>query len=44
MNFFSRLFTIFELGIISRQLGIKYTFWHWGWGPILAPNLAEKEH
>ena len=26
MIFFSRIFTIFELGIISQQLGIKDTF------------------
>ena len=38
MIFFSKIFTIFELGIISQQLGIKDTFWHWEWGPISAPN------
>ena len=35
---------IFKLGIFYQQLGTKYTFWHWEWGPILAPNEAKKEH
>ena len=38
MIFFSRIFTTFELGIISQQLGMKDTFLHWGWGPISAQN------
>ena len=42
MNFFTRIFTIFELGIISQQLGIKDTFWHWEWGPISAQIRSER--
>ena len=44
MTFLSKIFQIFKLEIFSQQLGIKDTFWHWEWGPISAPNLAEKEH
>ena len=44
MIFFSTIFTTFELGIISQQLGIKDTFWHWEWGSILAPDKADKQH
>ena len=44
MDFLSRIFQNFQLGIFSQQLGIKYTFCHWEWGPISAPNEVKKEH
>ena len=38
MNFFSRIFTVFELGIISQQLGIK-DFLALGNGALFRPNF-----
>ena len=42
MIFFSKIFTIFEVGIISQQLGIKDTFLALGMGPYFGPKLGQK--